>query len=111
MITNVVSFPSATDAGQVKPAEPVKPVQEVAPASSGSKTGTDGGLSNQTSSDSQPAYTLKLTIDQDPDTGEFIYRAIDRYTGEVVRQFPQKELLELKKSNTYKAGSVVKTDI
>jgi len=111
MITNVVNFSPVSDPTQVKPVEPVTPVKEVAPASSGSKTGAEGGQANQSSTDSTPAYTLKLTIDKDPDTGEYIYRAIDRYTGEVVRQFPQKELLELRKSSAYKAGSVVKTDI
>lgn len=111
MITNVVSFPPVSDSSQVKPAEPVAPVKDVAPASSGSKTGTESGLANQSSPESIPAYKLKLTIDKDPDTGEYIYRAIDRYTGEVVRQFPQKELLELRKSNAYKAGSVVTTDV
>lgn len=109
MITNVVNVPAVTDPTQVKPVETVKPVQEVAPANAGSKA--DNGLSNQTQPQSQPAYMLKLTIDKDPDSGEFIYRAIDRYTGEVVRQFPQKELMEMRKSNSYKAGSIVTTGV
>lgn len=109
MITNAVTPPAVTDPTQVKPVEPVRPVQEVAPATSGSQT--ENGLSNHDRAQSQPAYMLKLTIDKDPDSGEFIYRAIDRYTGEVVRQFPQKELLEMQKSRSYKAGSIVRTDI
>ncbi|BEV12614.1 flagellar protein FlaG [Asticcacaulis sp. DW145] len=109
MITNVVNQPAVPDPTQIKPVEPVQPVQEVAAASSGSQT--ENGLSNHDRAQSQPAYMLKLTIDKDPDSGEFIYRAIDRYTGEVVRQFPQKELVEMRKSISYKAGSIVRTDI
>ncbi|WP_031229846.1 flagellar protein FlaG [Asticcacaulis sp. YBE204] len=111
MINNVVSFPPATDLSQVAPIESVKPVKEVAPADTGNKTGTESDLSNKAKSESQPAYMLKLTIEQDPDSGEFIYRAIDRYTGEVVRQFPQKELMGMRESKAYQAGTLLKTDI
>ncbi|MEI9905744.1 MAG: hypothetical protein WDN06_18810 [Asticcacaulis sp.] len=32
-------------------------------------------------------------MDKDPDTGDWVYKAIDRYTGEVVRQLPRQDLL------------------
>jgi len=36
-----------------------------------------------------------LRIEQDEDTGRFIYKSIDNDTGEVVRQFPPEDILEV----------------
>ena len=36
----------------------------------------------------------KLSIDRDEDTGLFIYRTVDRRSGEVVRQFPPEDILK-----------------
>lgn len=35
----------------------------------------------------------RLSIDQDKDTGDFIYRLIDKETGEVINQWPREEVL------------------
>lgn len=37
----------------------------------------------------------RLRIDLDDDTGQFIYQSIDRDSGEVVRQFPPEDLLNV----------------
>lgn len=37
----------------------------------------------------------RLRIEQDEETGRFVYRSIDKETGEVVRQFPAEEMLNL----------------
>ena len=37
----------------------------------------------------------KLSIDVDADTGLFVYKGIDKSSGEVVSQFPAKEILAL----------------
>ena len=37
----------------------------------------------------------KLQVEQDKTTGTFIYRSIDPDTGEVIRQWPPEQLLEL----------------
>lgn len=41
---------------------------------------------------------LRLQIDIDEDADRFIYRSVNKETGEVVRQFPSDELLEIIKS-------------
>jgi uncharacterized FlaG/YvyC family protein len=38
----------------------------------------------------------KLQIEHDKKTGTFIYRSIDRETGEIVRQWPPEELVKLR---------------
>ena len=38
----------------------------------------------------------KLQIEQDKETGTFIYRSIDAETGEVIRQWPSEQLLKLR---------------
>lgn len=38
----------------------------------------------------------KLQVEQDKNTGTFIYRTIDPDTGQVIRQWPPEQLLELR---------------
>ena len=38
----------------------------------------------------------KLQIEQDKETGTFIYRSVDPETGEVLRQWPSEQLLKLR---------------
>lgn len=51
----------------------------------------------------------RLAIEQGP-TG-FVYKILDRVTGEVIRQLPQKSLADLAKDPEYAAGGVIKTSI
>ena len=36
----------------------------------------------------------RLSIDQDKDSGDFVYRVVDASTGEVLNQWPREELLK-----------------
>ncbi|MBW8881550.1 MAG: flagellar protein FlaG [Asticcacaulis sp.] len=112
MINNVFSFPQVPDVTQVKPVADVPNEVAAAAGSSPSKEqNRDADLAQKGRDQGPPPeYSLRLTVDKDPDSGEWVYKAIDRYTGEVVRQLPRKELLEMKKSVNYKAGSVIKTE-
>ncbi len=49
----------------------------------------------------------KLQIDQDKDTGTFIYRSINPDTGEVIQQWPPEELLKLRASMRELEGMLV----
>lgn len=53
-------------------------------------------------------FSLRLTIDRDSN-GHWIYKAVDRITGEVIKQFPREELLKMKRGANYKPGDVIKT--
>jgi flagellar protein FlaG len=114
MINNVVTFPQLPDVAQVKPTPDVPPaVAAASPAQTTPKQDdkSDMGKDKQRDSGPPPYYTLRLTVDKDPKTGEWIYKAIDRYTGKVVRQMPRQGLLEMRESQGYEAGSFIKTDI
>lgn len=52
---------------------------------------------------------LRLVIEEDATTGSYVYRTIDRRTGEVVQQFPVEAVLKLKRGEDYQAGAVIKT--
>ena len=93
MINNILSFPQVPELSQIKPA-PDAP-KEVAASNGSEQAKKEAGsdLSKGSGQDQTPAYLLRLTVDKDPDTGDWVYKAIDRYTGEVVRK--DEEFLEL----------------
>lgn len=116
MINNVVSFPQVLDPTYVRPVKTDAPKEISAAEGSGkSKDAGDqsdlGGGGNSGARESVPDYQLRLTVDKDPKSGEWIYKAIDRATGEVVKQLPRQELLDMRNSSEYQAGSVIKTDV
>jgi flagellar protein FlaG len=51
----------------------------------------------------------RLVIERDEPTGSYIYKTLDRTTGEVVNQFPREEVLKLRDSPAYQAGQVIVT--
>jgi flagellar protein FlaG len=52
----------------------------------------------------QPAE-FRLVIEEDS-RGSFIYKTLDRRTGEVVNQFPREQVLRLKETEGYAPGRV-----
>ena len=52
---------------------------------------------------------FRLIIEEDQASGAFVYKTLDRNTGEVVLQFPREEMLKLKDRAAYKAGTVIRT--
>jgi len=112
MINNVISFPQVPEVSQIKPAPDVpQDIQSASSSSQSKNQSNNSDLSHSQEQASAPYYTLRLTVDKDPKTGEWVYKAIDRYTGEVVRELPRKALLDMRKSANYQAGSVIKTDV
>jgi flagellar protein FlaG len=49
---------------------------------------------------------LRLVIEQDEDSGAFIYKTVDRRTGETLQILPREDVLKLKHAATYDPGSV-----
>jgi len=52
---------------------------------------------------------LRLVIEENAATGVFIYKTIDRRTGEVVSQLPREEVVRLHQSEDYFSGDVIRT--
>ncbi len=49
---------------------------------------------------------FRLVIEEDPATGSFVYKTLDRRTGEVVNQFPREQMLRLRDAENYAPGKV-----
>lgn len=52
---------------------------------------------------------LRLIIEEDTSVGAYVYKTVDRNTGEVISQFPREEVLKLRDSAEYEVGDVAKT--
>lgn len=57
------------------------------------------------SSEPQPG-DLRLVIEQDEGSGAFIYKTVDRRTGETLQVLPREDVLKLKHAPTYDPGAV-----
>ena len=52
---------------------------------------------------------LRLVIEEDEATGAFVYKTLDRRTGEVVQQLPRESVLKAMAQDDYQPGLVVDT--
>jgi flagellar protein FlaG len=64
----------------------------------------DSGVRSAPQSDTAD---LRLIIEQDSVSGQYVYKTVDRRTGDVVQQLPRDEILEMQKREAYIAGDVV----
>ena len=51
----------------------------------------------------------RLVIEQDNASGQYVYKSLDRVTGEVLRHFPREEVLKMLGRGAYAAGDVIQT--
>jgi flagellar protein FlaG len=54
---------------------------------------------------------VRLVIEESDHPGSYVYKTLDRRTGEVLQQFPREELLKLREDETYEAGAVVSSRV
>jgi flagellar protein FlaG len=55
------------------------------------------------------APDYRLVIEEGPRRGTFVYKTVDRTTGETIRQFPREELVRMHEDPDYVAGIVADT--
>jgi flagellar protein FlaG len=86
----------------------LNPVAPLNDASFGSLTPhmRDPGLQASKSAAADQA-DVRLVIEEDQSSGAFIYKTMDRRTGQVIQQFPREEILRLKQESEYQAGAVI----
>jgi flagellar protein FlaG len=53
---------------------------------------------------------MRLVIEEDQASGSYVYKTINRITGEVLQQFPRAEVLKLRQGPQYAAGAVIDTE-
>ena len=56
----------------------------------------------------QDPVDLRLVIEEDKASGSYVYKTIDRRTGEVVQQLPRDQILKLRDALAYEAGRIVR---
>lgn len=49
---------------------------------------------------------FRLIIEEDP-SGSYVYKTLNRRTGEIVHQFPTETILNLKSDSAYEAGAII----
>jgi flagellar protein FlaG len=49
---------------------------------------------------------LRLVIEQDSKTGTYVYKTVDRRTGDILQQFPREEVLRFMQAEHYDPGEV-----
>lgn len=49
---------------------------------------------------------LRLVIEQDSATGQYVYKTVDRRTGETLQQLPREQILKLREEANYASGDV-----
>lgn len=57
----------------------------------------------------QDQADMRLVIEEDKASGLYVYKTVNRLTGEVVQQLPREQVLQLKDQVDYEAGHVVRT--
>jgi flagellar protein FlaG len=81
--------------GQASRAATPQPVGKAAPAEP-----------SQPVDDGPQPGDLRLVIEQNDDTGDYIYKTVDRRTGETLQQFPREQVLKLREETGYASGVV-----
>jgi flagellar protein FlaG len=72
-------------------------------------SGADQDARSRTAEDADRQARYRLVIEQGPQAGSFVYKTLDRETGEIVRQLPSEEVLKLRQSDDYGVGAVINT--
>ncbi len=75
------------------------------------QSGADDQPNSKAAADAERQARYRLVIEQGPRAGCFVYKTLDRETGEVVRQLPSEEVLRLRQSDAYGAGTVIDTTV
>jgi flagellar protein FlaG len=53
---------------------------------------------------------MRLVIEEDHASGSYVYKTINRATGEVLQQLPRAEVLKLREELKYAAGTIIRTE-
>jgi flagellar protein FlaG len=75
------------------------------------QTGTGDNPDSRAAADAERLAQYRLVIEEGPRAGSFVYKTLDRETGEVVRQLPREEVVSLGRQENYDLGAVIDTTI
>jgi flagellar protein FlaG len=67
----------------------------------------NGGLQSKIAAGALDQADLRLVIEES--AGSYIYKTVNRRTGEILAQYPREELVKMHEAEAYAAGQVIKT--
>ena len=79
------------------------------PASPQFQTSAPPAQSERAEAKGPDPVEMRLVIEVDQASGSFVYKTINRLTGEVILQLPRAEVLKMREGPQYEAGSVIRT--
>ncbi|THD58043.1 flagellar protein FlaG [Phenylobacterium sp.] len=68
----------------------------------------DTGSAAAQAAQNQDPVDMRLVIEEDKATNSYVYKTINRVTGQVIQQLPREQVLMLREQLDYEAGSVVR---
>ncbi|HEV7227373.1 hypothetical protein [Brevundimonas sp.] len=90
--------------------EPNAKIARIAPVAAPSGSATSGSFDRSPGSrEAEEAARYRLVIEEGPSAGSYVYKTLDRVTGEVVRQLPREQVVQLMQGGDYASGSVIDT--
>ena len=66
---------------------------------------------NNARSHAERATDSRLVIEEGPHRGSFVYKTINRTTGELIRQYPREALVKMTNDVSYAVGTVADTRV
>lgn len=75
------------------------------------QSGADHDANSRAAADAERLARYRLVIEQGSRAGSFVYKTLDRETGEVVRQLPSEEVLKMRQRDDYGVGAVINTTV
>ncbi len=69
----------------------------------------DPGTKADGAAQSPDPVDMRLVIEEDKASGSYVYKTVNRLTGEVIQQLPRDQILKLRDQVAYEAGDVVRT--
>lgn len=88
----------------------VVPITAVVAPIAGVASSGSSGLQSRLAQEAERVSRYRLVIEEGP-SGSFIYKTLDRLTGEVVRQLPREEVVEMMENRDYASGSIIDTAV
>ena len=67
------------------------------------------GTSAQPPAQGPDPVDMRLVIEEDKASNSYVYKTVNRLTGEVIQQLPREQVLQLRQQLDYEAGDVVRT--
>jgi flagellar protein FlaG len=67
----------------------------------------DTSSSAKRAAQSQDPVDMRLVIEEDKASNSYVYKTVNRLTGEVIQQLPRDQVLKLREQLDYEAGDVV----